>query len=173
MLVVLVLWAAVTSRRWRLEQLWIDGVDNRVLMVLGFLSPKSECSAILLVGFRSQPVLAWSIKNWSGGLRPKPGSLVHVDDLVSVHIFLFEYPDAKGRYICSSTPLTLEEMSIFLSAEYPEFQIPTADSLKGVEGFKMCRYSSEKQLNSGFKFKHGLDDMYDGAVHSCIEKGFL
>ncbi|KAK9910763.1 hypothetical protein M0R45_034721 [Rubus argutus] len=100
-------------------------------------------------------------------------SLVHVDDLVSAHIFLFENPNAKGRYICSSTQISLVEMSRFLSAKYPEFQIPTADSLKGIEGYKTCQFSSEKLLNSGFEFKHGLDDMFDGAVQSCREKGFL
>ncbi|KAL6124398.1 hypothetical protein ACLB2K_076910 [Fragaria x ananassa] len=73
----------------------------------------------------------------------KNKSMVHIDDLVSAHIFLFENPDAKGS------------------------------SLKGIEGHKMCGYSSQKLLNSGFKFKHGLEDMFDGAVQSCREKGFL
>ncbi|KAL6130739.1 hypothetical protein ACLB2K_069118 [Fragaria x ananassa] len=103
----------------------------------------------------------------------KNKSMVHIDDLVSAHIFLFENPDAKGRCICSLAKVSLEEMSRCLSAKYPEYQIPTADSLKGIEGHKMCGCSSQKLLNSGFKFKNGLEDMFDGAVQSCREKGFL
>lgn len=48
-------------------------------------------------------------------------TLVHIDDLVSPHIFLFENPYAKGRYICSSIQISLEEMSIFLYANYLNF----------------------------------------------------
>ncbi|CAN6704174.1 unnamed protein product [Malus baccata var. baccata] len=76
-------------------------------------------------------------------------NMVHVDDLVSAHIFLFENPNAKRRYICSSNQITIDEMSQFLSAKYPGFRIPTTE------------------------FKHGLDDMYDEAIQCCKEKGFL
>ena len=54
-------------------------------------------------------------------------SMVHVDDACSAHIFLLECPDAKGRYICSSDRLTLNEMSEFLSAKYPQLPIPTIE----------------------------------------------
>ncbi|CAL2241337.1 unnamed protein product [Prunus armeniaca] len=103
-------------------------------------------------------------------IRP---SLVHVDDLVSAHIFLFENSDAKGRYICSSNQLPIDEMSQFLSAKYPDLPIPTTDFLKGIEGYKSCGFSSQKLLSSGFKFKHGLDDMFGDAIQSCRENGFL
>lgn len=99
-------------------------------------------------------------------------SLVHVDDLVSAHIFLYENSNARaGRYICSSTPTSIEEMHRFLSAKYPEFHIPIAQPLK--EAYKMSGYSSKKLLNTGFEFKHGLDDILDEAIQSCREKGFL
>ena len=54
-------------------------------------------------------------------------SMVHVDDLVRAHIFLLEYPNAKGRYICALDYVTIGELSNFLSAKYPEFPIPTAE----------------------------------------------
>lgn len=54
-------------------------------------------------------------------------NMVHVDDLVSAHIFLFENTNAKGRYICSSNQITIDEMSQFLSAKYPGFRIPTTE----------------------------------------------
>ncbi|XP_011019844.1 PREDICTED: vestitone reductase-like isoform X2 [Populus euphratica] len=72
------------------------------------------------------------------GDREQYGSLinapmVHIDDVARAHIFLLEYPEAKGRYICSKDAITLEEMSEFLSAKYPEYSIPTLEYLKEVK----------------------------------------
>ncbi|CAK7347909.1 unnamed protein product [Dovyalis caffra] len=44
-------------------------------------------------------------------------------------IFLLEYPNAKGRYICSSDEISLIELSEFLSARYPSLQIPTTEEI--------------------------------------------
>lgn len=49
----------------------------------------------------------------------------------------------------------------------------SCSSLKDVEGYKICSLSSVKLLNSGFKFKHSLSEMFDGGINSCKEKGFL
>jgi hypothetical protein len=38
---------------------------------------------------------------------------------------------------------------------------------------KFTELSSRKLLDSGFKFKYGVNDMYDGAIQSCKEKGIL
>lgn len=54
-------------------------------------------------------------------------SMVCVDDVARAHIFLLEYPDAKGRYICSSHILTIQEMAELLSAKYPEYPVPTVE----------------------------------------------
>ncbi|XP_062156694.1 vestitone reductase-like [Alnus glutinosa] len=99
--------------------------------------------------------------------------MVHVDDVARAHIFLLECPIAEGRYICSSDLLTIEQMSEFLSARYPEFQIPTPDSLKEIRGYKLPSQSSKKLLDSGFKYKYGLNEMFDEAIQCCKEKGFL
>lgn len=53
--------------------------------------------------------------------------MVHVDDLARAHIFLFEHPEANGRYICAAVDVTKEEMAEFLSARYPEYQIPSPE----------------------------------------------
>ncbi|CAK7347915.1 unnamed protein product [Dovyalis caffra] len=100
-------------------------------------------------------------------------SMVHIDDVARSHIFLLEYPEAKGRYICSSDIITIEEMSKFLSTKYPEYPIPTLESLKDVEGYKFPGVSSKKLLDSGFNFRYGLDEMFDGAIQCCKEKAFL
>ncbi|KAK6141004.1 hypothetical protein DH2020_025254 [Rehmannia glutinosa] len=51
---------------------------------------------------------------------------VHVDDVARAHIHLFEYPNAKGRYICSGVEATIHELSEIISAKYPECKLPTA-----------------------------------------------
>ncbi|OMO53115.1 NAD-dependent epimerase/dehydratase [Corchorus capsularis] len=98
-------------------------------------------------------------------------SMVHVDDVARAHIFLLEYPDAKGRYNCSSDTISLQKMAEILSAKYPEFPIPTADSLADVKGKKLPGLSSNKLLDAGFKFIYGVEDMLDGAIKCCKEKG--
>lgn len=50
---------------------------------------------------------------------------------------------------------------------------PLCRSLSGIQGYKIPGLSSKKLLDAGFVFKYGLDDMYDGAVQCCKEKGFL
>jgi nucleoside-diphosphate-sugar epimerase len=54
-------------------------------------------------------------------------NVVHTDDVARAYIFLLEFPHAKGRYICSWEEISINEMSEFLSARYPEFQIPTKE----------------------------------------------
>ncbi|PRQ57626.1 putative vestitone reductase [Rosa chinensis] len=100
-------------------------------------------------------------------------SVVHVDDVARAHIFLFEHHDAKGRCNCSSDVITIEEMAKFLSAKFPEFQIPSAESLKEVTGPKIPDLSSKKLLDTGFKFKYGVDEMFSEAIRCCKEKGYL
>lgn len=100
-------------------------------------------------------------------------NMVHVEDVAMAHIFLLEYPGARGRYICSSDRISLNGMSEFLSARYPDLQIPTKESLKDITGYKQCGLSSKKLLDCGFRFEHGLEDMFDGAIQSCKERGFI
>ncbi|CAN1120998.1 Protein BRI1-5 ENHANCED 1 [Linum perenne] len=99
--------------------------------------------------------------------------LVHVEDVVRAHIFVMESPDAKGRYICSSTNITSLEMWEFLSTNYPHLHLPFKESLKISGNGVVYRVSSKKLLDLGFEFKHGLGDMVDGAIQSCKHRGFI
>lgn len=36
---------------------------------------------------------------------------------------------------------------------------------------KFPSLSSKKLLDAGFKYKHGVDDIFDGTIQSCQEKG--
>ncbi|XP_022150218.1 vestitone reductase-like [Momordica charantia] len=103
-------------------------------------------------------------------------NIVHVDDVARAHLFLFEHPNANGRYICSSHKTTLEELAKFFSAKYPEFQMPSLESLKDVKSFvkdNNCMISSKKLLDIGFEYKYGVNEIFDGAIQSCKEKGHL
>ncbi|KAL6498785.1 hypothetical protein OROGR_028332 [Orobanche gracilis] len=100
-------------------------------------------------------------------------SLVHVDDVVRAHIHLFEHPNAKGRYICSAADIKLHELHEFLSARYPQYKLPTQDSLKDLKPFTFPSLSSKKLLETGFKYENGLEQMYDGAIESCKKIGLL
>ncbi|KAK6918541.1 hypothetical protein RJ641_016963 [Dillenia turbinata] len=56
-------------------------------------------------------------------------SMVHTDDLASAHIFLLEYPNAKGHYICSYNEASVNQMAELLWAKYPQYQITNAGQL--------------------------------------------
>ncbi|XP_057435471.1 vestitone reductase-like [Lotus japonicus] len=99
--------------------------------------------------------------------------MVHVDDVARAHIFLLEHPNPKGRYNCSPFIVPIEEMSKLLSAKYPEYQIPSVEELKGIEGFKQPDLISNKIRDAGFEFKYSLEDLFDDAIQCCKEKGYL
>ncbi|XP_011090678.1 vestitone reductase [Sesamum indicum] len=103
----------------------------------------------------------------------KDGSLVHVDDVARAHIHLLEYPKAKGRYICSAVEFTIEDLCEFISATYPEYQMPTPDSWKDLIPVKFSGLSTKKLQEIGFKYENGLEEMFDGAIKCCKEKGLL
>ncbi|XP_073142024.1 vestitone reductase-like isoform X2 [Henckelia pumila] len=52
-------------------------------------------------------------------------SMVHVDDVARAHVFLFEHPNAKGRYLCSALEVTIHKLIEFVSERYPQYhQLP-------------------------------------------------
>lgn len=99
---------------------------------------------------------------------------VHVDDVTNAHIFLLENPNARGRYICSAVEITGEKLAEFLSTPYPEFR-KQINEYKGEssEELRLPRLSSKKLLETGFKYKHGLEDMYDEAIECCNQRSIL
>lgn len=38
---------------------------------------------------------------------------------------------------------------------------------------EVIKFSSKKLTELGFEFKYSLEDMYEGAIQSCREKGLL
>ncbi|ERM97447.1 hypothetical protein AMTR_s00124p00089000 [Amborella trichopoda] len=97
---------------------------------------------------------------------------VHVDDLCNAHIFLYEHPAAKGRYICSSHDKTILQLAKMMRERYPEYDIPI-EFKDCIETLKPLQLSSKKLTNLGFKFKYKVEDMFDQAIMLCREKGFI
>ncbi|KAJ0582375.1 putative (3R)-2'-hydroxyisoflavanone reductase [Helianthus annuus] len=100
---------------------------------------------------------------------------VHVDDVASAHIHLFEHPNAVGRYICSKTEVPIEELYKLLSTKYPEYEIPNIDILKPEDAEKMMfpKVSSQKLLGTGFQFKYGIEEMFDDAIDCCKRNNII
>ncbi|CAN1308173.1 Vestitone reductase [Linum perenne] len=96
--------------------------------------------------------------------------------IARAHIFLMENPHVtQGRFICSSHAITLEQMHQLLCTRYPNLPLPTLESLKErvMKGRKEPRYSSKKLMDVGFEYKYGLEDIFNGAIQSCRENGYM
>ncbi|PHU00414.1 Vestitone reductase [Capsicum chinense] len=98
---------------------------------------------------------------------------VHVDDVTNAHIFLLENPNAKGRYICSAVEITREKLAQFLLTRYPEFQKQITEYTWTSRELKRSSLSSKKLLETGFKYKYGLEEMFDGAIDCCKQRDML
>ncbi|WMV49460.1 hypothetical protein MTR67_042845 [Solanum verrucosum] len=99
---------------------------------------------------------------------------VHVDDVTNAHIFLFENPNAKGRYICSAVEITREKLAEFLLTRYPEFQKQITEyTWTSTKDLKGSSISSKRLLETGFKYKYGLEEMFDGAIECCKQRDIL
>ncbi|KAH7685980.1 bifunctional dihydroflavonol 4-reductase/flavanone 4-reductase protein, partial [Dioscorea alata] len=123
--------------------------------------PPSMLTALALI---TKNVPHYSILN--------PIQFVHLDDLCHALIFLFEHPEAKGRYICSSHDITLPDLAKMLRDIYPEYDIPT--EFEGIDKIHdLVRFSSKKLLDLGFEYKYSLEDMYKGAIHTCRAKRLI
>ncbi|CAL0329615.1 unnamed protein product [Lupinus luteus] len=98
--------------------------------------------------------------------------MVHIDDATSALIFLFEYGNANGRYICSSDQISFYQMYELICQRYPGFHIALPKKNSNCDQ-KFSSLSSRKLLNAGFKFKYGINEMFDGAIQCCKEKGII
>ncbi|XAR57915.1 Dihydrokaempferol 4-reductase [Bertholletia excelsa] len=100
------------------------------------------------------------------------GQFVHLDDLCEAHMFLYEHPEAEGRYICSSHDATIYDLASLMRQKWPEYNVPT--QFKGIErDLPTVSFSAKKLIGMGFKFKYSLEDMFRGAVDTCRAKGLL
>ncbi|WOH00731.1 hypothetical protein DCAR_0520105 [Daucus carota subsp. sativus] len=151
------------------EENGIDMVTVHPSLVLGgpFITPYTNISIGAAISLYTTGIA--SLKMMNGF------SAVHVDDVCNAHIYLFENPLAKGRYICSSHTVNLFKIADSLSLKYPDRNIPT--QFEGLnEAQTMIPCSSKKLMDLGFEFAHKNKETRDlcaETIESCREKGLL
>eukprot|EP01018_Ginkgo_biloba_P026571 Gb_02542 [translate_table: standard] len=97
---------------------------------------------------------------------------VHIDDVARAYIFLYEHPDAKGRYICSLKDVRIEEAAELLSKRYPEINVPTKfENLR--EDYICPCVDSGKLKRLGFECQYSIEDIIDDVVKSYKARGLL
>ncbi|XP_028788821.1 vestitone reductase-like [Neltuma alba] len=102
--------------------------------------------------------------------------MVHVDDVTRALIFLFENSNAEGRFICGFHQVTFHQLHELISRKCPQHRITIPHNFTAAKVDNDKKYpclSYKKLQDTGFELKHGVDDMYDDAIKSCKEKGFL
>eukprot|EP00250_Pteridium_aquilinum_P013714 c21525_g1_i1 orf=255-1298(+) len=98
-------------------------------------------------------------------------SYVHIDDIIDAHIFLYETPAAKGRYLGTCTDASITENANLLKKLFPKIKLPENFDYVGEVVPHYMDNTKLKEL--GFEFKYGLADMFESAVQCCVEKGLL
>ncbi|KAL8536266.1 hypothetical protein ACS0TY_011771 [Phlomoides rotata] len=95
---------------------------------------------------------------------------VHIDDVATSHILMYENEDAKGRYLCSSSVLDNNELVMILSARYPALPIP-----KRFEKLDRPRYEfdTSKLKELGIMKLKSIEEMFDDCVESLTLQGHL
>ncbi|KAI5081564.1 hypothetical protein GOP47_0001307 [Adiantum capillus-veneris] len=98
-------------------------------------------------------------------------SYVHIDDIIDAHIFLYETPEAEGRFIGSSVDASITEVAELVKKLFPKIQLP--DNFDYVGEIVPHYMDNSKLRKLGFEFKHSLADMFESGVKCCVEKGLI
>ncbi|QCD84245.1 anthocyanidin reductase [Vigna unguiculata] len=98
-------------------------------------------------------------------------SITHVEDICRAHMFLAEKESASGRYIVCAHNTSIPELAKFLRERYPQCQIPTEfDDIPSKAKFVI---SSDKLVKEGFRFKHGIEEIFEHSLEYLGSKGAL
>ncbi|WOH00729.1 hypothetical protein DCAR_0520103 [Daucus carota subsp. sativus] len=153
------------------EENGINMVTIHPSIVLGhFITPHTSFSTDVATAFYTKNEANMALLKKLNG-----SNAVHLDDVCNAHIFLFEHPLAKGRYICSSHTVNLFEIAHSLSLKYPDRNILTEfEDLDRSPKIIPC--SSKKLMALGFEFAHknkGVCDFCAETIEACKEMGML
>ncbi|WOG91767.1 hypothetical protein DCAR_0311018 [Daucus carota subsp. sativus] len=136
-------------------------------------------SPVLVIGPLLQPTLnastAHILEYLTGAVKTYSNSnlaFVDVRDVASAHVFLFETPSAKGRYICYESSLHLGEMAEILAKYFPEYAVPTKCSGEVKPRAKPLSFSNQKLKGMGLDFIPVKQCLYE-TVKSLQGKGHL
>ncbi|KAK1401144.1 Dihydroflavonol 4-reductase [Heracleum sosnowskyi] len=152
------------------EENGIDMVTVHPALVVGhFITPCTSFSIDAATSLYTQDEAAMGSLKGLNGI-----TAVHVDDVCNAHIYLFENPLAKGRYICSSQSFNISDIAHSLRLKYPSIDIP--DKFGVLDKTFALPCSSKKLVDLGFKFAHEHKDAGDlcaETIESCKDKGLI
>ncbi|KAK4600350.1 hypothetical protein RGQ29_010129 [Quercus rubra] len=123
------------------------------------LQPTMNASSLFLL-----TLLKGGIESLENKARP----VVDVRDVAEALLLAYEKPEAKGRYICTSYVLRMQDLVNKLKSLYPNYNYPK--SFTAIE--EDVKMSSEKLQNLGWKYRP-LDETIVDAVKRYEESGFL
>ncbi|XP_047977680.1 putative anthocyanidin reductase [Salvia hispanica] len=99
-------------------------------------------------------------------------ALVHIEDICNAHVFLMEHADAEGRYLCCARSCVASELTELLKKVYPS-STTLRDEGVAKDSSAPSIISSKKIREIGFEYKHGVEDVINETVKSCVDCGFL
>ncbi|OAE24890.1 hypothetical protein AXG93_2931s1330 [Marchantia polymorpha subsp. ruderalis] len=97
---------------------------------------------------------------------------VHIDDVVSAHILVYEKSEACGRYICSSLTAHWREILSAIRKKFPHLLLPSRCKEGNAELIPHTM-TSNKITQLGLKGFKSLDQMLNDALDDFAEKGLL
>lgn len=133
----------------------------------------------LILGKMMQPGLnasTWYVRKFvTGEMEKYPNSangLVHVEDVADAHIFLYEKPEAEGRYISQVASLHWKDVCEEFKKINPKLLVPSecADN----EPLKPpTNFSNRKLLDLGFQLTKSVEATLRDFVEDLEEKKLL
>ncbi|XP_078432453.1 dihydroflavonol 4-reductase-like1 [Wolffia australiana] len=143
------------------EENELDLVTVLPSFIVGPSLPRRPCKTVSdVVGLLKGEADAFA---WYGRM-----GYVHIDDVVSCHVLVYEADAAAGRYICNAAVLTNCQLAARLAQRYPWLPTPTRfENPLGVES-PSYELDTSKLTSMGFKFR-GIEEMFDDVIGSVEE----
>ncbi|KAK0575425.1 hypothetical protein LWI29_000306 [Acer saccharum] len=123
------------------------------------LQPTINSSSLLLLSM---------LKDGHESLENKNRHLVDVRDVAEAIMLVFEKPEAKGRYICTSYAMKVQVFANKLKGMYPNYNHTKSFTEVDDSG----KLSSEKLQDLGWKYRP-LEESIVDSVTNYQERGFL
>ncbi|KAL5699038.1 hypothetical protein ACHQM5_029995 [Ranunculus cassubicifolius] len=152
-----------TAESWAIEYGKRTGLDVITVcpsIIVGpMLQSKINTSSLFFYS-----ILEGSLETMENKIR----TLVDVRDIAEALLLVFEKPEAKGRYICSSHTITIKKLIKKMKRMYPAFNLPNRVS----ELNEDWDLTSEKLQKLGWKYR-SLEETIMDSVKVYQERGIL
>ncbi|CAL5184082.1 unnamed protein product [Lathyrus oleraceus] len=96
---------------------------------------------------------------------------VHVKDVASAHVLVYETPTAAGRYLCTNGIYQFSSFAKIVSQLYPHFPIHSFPD-ETQPGLTPCKDAAKRLIDLGLVFTP-IQDAITEAAESLMAKGFL